>query len=88
MISNSFDNPKELKFVITLGVGTFGSGSSNQITLQGFTISNSSAVNAITVSAFSGQTISGNTVVAAGLSVTYLDTLTGAGTGGCYWTVK
>jgi hypothetical protein len=35
-MSNSFDNPKELKFIITLGVGTFGSGSSNQITLQGF----------------------------------------------------
>lgn len=32
----SFDNKKELKFVITLGTGTFGSSSNNQITLQGY----------------------------------------------------
>lgn len=32
----SFDNPKELRFVITLGVGTFGSSTNNQITLEGF----------------------------------------------------
>ena len=33
---SSFTNPKELKFVITLGTGSFGSSSNNQITLQGF----------------------------------------------------
>lgn len=33
---SSFDNPKELKFIITLGTGTFGSSSNNQITLKGF----------------------------------------------------
>lgn len=32
----SFANKKELKFVITLGTGSFGSSSNNQITLQGF----------------------------------------------------
>lgn len=31
----SFQNQKQLKFVITLGTGTFGSSSNNQITLQG-----------------------------------------------------
>jgi len=33
---SSFDNPKELRFVITLGTGTFGSSNNNQITLQGY----------------------------------------------------
>lgn len=33
---SSFDNKKELKFVITLGTGNFGSSSNNTITLQGF----------------------------------------------------
>lgn len=32
----SLANKKELKFVITLGTGTFGSSSNNQITLQGY----------------------------------------------------
>lgn len=32
----SFTNKKELKFVITLGNGIFGSSSNNQITLQGY----------------------------------------------------
>lgn len=32
----SFANPKELKFVITLSTGNFGSSNANQITLQGF----------------------------------------------------
>lgn len=35
-MSQSFANQNDLKFVITLGVGTFGSSSSNTITLQGF----------------------------------------------------
>lgn len=35
-MTQSFDNPKELKFVITLGTGNFGSSNNNQITLQGF----------------------------------------------------
>ena len=35
-MSQSFDNKKELKFIITLGTGTFGSSSNNQIILQGF----------------------------------------------------
>lgn len=33
---SSFTNKKELKFVITLGNGSFGSSSNNTITLQGF----------------------------------------------------
>ena len=33
---SSFDNKKELKFIITLGTGSFGSSSNNQITLQGY----------------------------------------------------
>jgi hypothetical protein len=33
---SSFDNKKELRFVVTLGTGTFGSSSANQITLEGF----------------------------------------------------
>lgn len=33
---SSFDNKKELRFVITLGTGSFGSSSNNQITLQGY----------------------------------------------------
>jgi hypothetical protein len=32
----SFDNPKELRFVITLGAGSFGSSNANTITLQGY----------------------------------------------------
>lgn len=32
----SFDNQKQLKFIITLGNGTFGGSSNNQITLEGF----------------------------------------------------
>lgn len=32
----SFDNKKELRFVVTLGTGTFGSSNNNQITLEGF----------------------------------------------------
>jgi hypothetical protein len=32
----SFDNPKNLLFVITLGTGTFGSSNNNQIQLEGF----------------------------------------------------
>lgn len=32
----SFTNKKELRFVITLGTGKFGSSNNNQITLQGF----------------------------------------------------
>jgi hypothetical protein len=32
----SFDNKKELRFVITLGQGGFGSSSNNQITLEGY----------------------------------------------------
>ena len=35
-MSQSFANKKELKFVITLGTGNFGSSANNQITLQGF----------------------------------------------------
>lgn len=35
-MAGSFDNPKELKFVITLGTGNFGSSNNNQITLQGY----------------------------------------------------
>lgn len=35
-MTQSFTNKKELKFVITLGNGTFGSSSANQITLQGY----------------------------------------------------
>lgn len=35
-MSTSFENPKSLKFLITLGTGKFGSSNSNQITLQGF----------------------------------------------------
>lgn len=33
---NSFTNKKELRFIITLGTGSFGSGSANQITLEGY----------------------------------------------------
>ena len=33
---NSFNNKKRLKFIITLGTGTFGSSKSNQITLEGY----------------------------------------------------
>ena len=33
---NSFDNLKDLMFIIALGSGTFGSSGSNQITMQGF----------------------------------------------------
>jgi hypothetical protein len=33
---SSFTNKKALKFVITLGTGSFGSSANNQITLQGF----------------------------------------------------
>jgi hypothetical protein len=33
---SSFDNPKELRFVITLGTGRFRGSSNNQITLEGF----------------------------------------------------
>ena len=32
---SSFANPKDLQFIITLGVGTFGSSNANQVTLQG-----------------------------------------------------
>jgi hypothetical protein len=32
----SFTNKKDLKFIITLGTGTFGSSSNNTITLQGY----------------------------------------------------
>lgn len=32
----SFSNSKELRFVITLGTGSFGSSANNQITLEGF----------------------------------------------------
>lgn len=32
----SFSNKKELRFVITLGTGSFGSSTNNQITLEGF----------------------------------------------------
>lgn len=32
----SFSNKKELRFIITLGSGVFGSSKSNQVTLQGF----------------------------------------------------
>lgn len=32
----SFDNKKELRFVITLATGTFGASSNNQITIEGF----------------------------------------------------
>src|ERR1700743_2265821 len=32
----SFSNPKDLKFVINLGTGSFGSSNANTITLQGF----------------------------------------------------
>lgn len=35
-MSSSLANKKELRFVITLGTGTFGSSSNNQITLEGF----------------------------------------------------
>jgi hypothetical protein len=35
-MASSFDNIKDLQFVITLGIGTFGSSNANQITLQGF----------------------------------------------------
>jgi hypothetical protein len=35
-MSQSFDNPKELRFVITLGAGSFGSSNANTITLQGY----------------------------------------------------
>jgi len=33
---SSFDNQKQLKFIITLGNGSFGGGAGNQITLEGF----------------------------------------------------
>jgi hypothetical protein len=33
---SSFDNIKDIQFVITLSTGTFGSSSNNQVTLQGF----------------------------------------------------
>jgi hypothetical protein len=33
---SSFDNSKQLRFIITLGAGTFGSSSNNQIVLEGF----------------------------------------------------
>lgn len=35
-MTQSFDNPKDLKFMINLGTGNFGSSSANQITLRGF----------------------------------------------------
>ena len=35
-MSSSFANPKQLRFVITLGTGAFGSSQNNQITLQGY----------------------------------------------------
>lgn len=35
-MASSFENKKELQFVITLVTGTFGSSSNNQITLEGF----------------------------------------------------
>lgn len=36
MSASSFQNKKELRFVIVLGTGTFGSSTANTITLQGF----------------------------------------------------
>lgn len=33
---SSFDNKKNLRFIITLGTGTFGTSTANQITLEGF----------------------------------------------------
>jgi hypothetical protein len=33
---SSFDNIKELKFIITLGTGTFGSSNMNTVTIEGF----------------------------------------------------
>lgn len=33
---SSFDNKKELKFIITLGTGSFGSSANNTITLEGY----------------------------------------------------
>jgi hypothetical protein len=35
MSTQSFENVKDLQFMITLGVGTFGSSDANQVTLQG-----------------------------------------------------
>jgi opacity protein-like surface antigen len=35
-MSGSFENKKELRFIITLGTGKFGSSSNNQIQLEGF----------------------------------------------------
>lgn len=35
-MSSSFANKKELRFIITLGTGTFGSSTNNQIVLEGF----------------------------------------------------
>ncbi len=35
-MSNSFENKKELRFIITLGTGKFGSSSNNQIRLEGY----------------------------------------------------
>jgi hypothetical protein len=35
-MTTSFQNPKDLKFVITLGTGSFGSSNNNQITLEGY----------------------------------------------------
>ena len=35
-MTTSFENKKELRFIITLGTGKFGSSSNNQIRLEGF----------------------------------------------------
>ncbi len=35
-MTNSFENKKELRFIITLGTGKFGSSNNNQITLEGY----------------------------------------------------
>ena len=35
-MTNSFENKKELRFIITLGTGKFGSSSNNQIRLEGY----------------------------------------------------
>ncbi len=53
-----------------------------------FTISNRTSSFSFTIAPFSGQTISGATTIAAGTALTYVDTLTSASTGGCFWSVK
>lgn len=55
------------------------------LTGRTFTITNNSAVSTITVSGAGSETITGLATIAGGVTATFLDVLTSAATGGCYW---